>query len=368
MNISSAVASDLTTAFSSQADVTVDKTYKVSAVQLDSPGDQEETTWFNSYWSTWLGYYKQIPELNAAIDAIAAWSIGKGYIADPETTLILDMITGWGKDTFNSIMSNMIRIYHIGGDAYAEIIRDEEGNLINLKPLSPSVIMHVVDKKGRIKRYEQLSRVKGNKNIIFQPEEIFHLSRNRLGDEMHGEGIIKAVESIILMRNEAMNDWKRVLHRNVDPVWIHYLDTDDTAKINAYKAKADTARAKGENMYVPMDTVKVEISQAPIQTPLVWIDALNQYFFQACGVPDIVVGSSKALTEASAKIAYLSFQQRIEEEQLYIEENCRNQLNIIIKLEFPARLQSEAISEVSVEEMKNAAEPNDMTAEMEGRQ
>src|SRR3990167_9807417 len=125
MNISSAAASDLTSAFSTQADVSVSATYKVPAVSLDSPSDLQETTWINTKWSTWLGYYKQIPELNAAIDAIAAWSIGKGYIADPETTLILDMITGWGKDTFNSIMSNMIRIYHIGGDAYAEIIRDE---------------------------------------------------------------------------------------------------------------------------------------------------------------------------------------------------------------------------------------------------
>src|SRR3990167_882114 len=351
MNISNAVASDLTTAFTTQADVAVSATYKVPAVQLDSPGEQEETIWTNTKWGIWLGYYKQVPELNSAIDAIAAWSIGKGYIADEATTLILDQVTGWGKDTFNSILASLIRVYHIGGDAYAEIIRDEEGNFINLKSLSPESMQRVVNRKGRIIRYEQLTKVKNSRPLVFQPNEIFHLSRNRLADEMHGEGIIKAVEPIILMRNEAMADWKRVLHRNVEPLWIFHMDTDDTSKINAFKAKMDAARGKGENMYIPLGAVKPELVAAGSNLqPLSWIDLLNGYFWQACGVPDIVVGSSKTLTEASAKIAYLSFQQRIEEEQLYIEENVLNQLNLVIKLQFPARLQSEAISEVSVEE------------------
>src|SRR3990167_3472411 len=99
-----------------------------------------ETNRDNSNWSQYLGYYKTIPELRAAIDAKATWTVGKGFTADPETTLILDLIKGFGKDTFNTILENMIRTYLIGGDAFCEIIRDDEANLINLKPLDPGSI------------------------------------------------------------------------------------------------------------------------------------------------------------------------------------------------------------------------------------
>ena len=56
-------------------------------------------------------------------------------------------IRGWGEDTFMSILWNMLVIKKIGGDAFAEIIRDEEtGRILNIKPLDPSVITIVVDK------------------------------------------------------------------------------------------------------------------------------------------------------------------------------------------------------------------------------
>ena len=64
----------------------------------------------------WEEYLKTIPELQATIDAKATWTVGKGYTADPITTLILDRINGWGKDTFNTILENIIRTYNIGGD------------------------------------------------------------------------------------------------------------------------------------------------------------------------------------------------------------------------------------------------------------
>jgi hypothetical protein len=57
------------------------------------------------------------------------------------------------------------------------------------------------------------------------------------------------------------------------------------------------------------------------------------------------VGGSQEMTEASAKIAYLAFEQTIEEEQLYIEEQILSQLNLEIELSFPATLQNELLSD-----------------------
>jgi hypothetical protein len=335
--------------------------FSVDAVSTDGAFDQKETVWDNEYWGQYLGYYKKIPELAAAIDAKATWTIGKGFKSNEITEMALSTIKGWGKDSFNTILENCVRTYHIGGDSFAEIIRDPKGKLINLKPLDPGVIRIVANRQGLILRYEQLDKTKKAVKR-FEPETIFHLARNRVADEIHGVSILPAVEEIILMRNEAMADYQKLLHRNIFPVKIFHLDTDDTSKIAAFKVKADKAHTQGENMYIPKGAVEVENSAvAPNSTlnPLPWIQQLNQYFFQAVGVPQLIVGGSQEFTEASAKIAYLAFEQIIEEEQLFIEEQVLSQLNLEIDLEFPATLQNEMISDSSKSETMQASTPED---------
>ena len=351
------VTSDLATAQSDWA---------VTAAQLDGPADQKETEYQIADWSTKYGYYRQIPELQAAIDAKATWTVGKGTNANEDTLFTLGILRGFGVDTFNTILENMIRTYNIAGDAFAEVIRNEDDVLINLKPLDPSTIKIIANRQGVIIRYEQTTKTKIKKSTgrKFKPEEIFHLSRNRIGDEIHGQSMITAVEEIIKMRNEAMADMRLLMHRHVKPVTIYHLDTDDTTAIAAFKAKADAANANGENIYVPKGAVEIDTqSVAPNATlnPLPWIDTLNNYFFQATGVPDIILGGSKALTEASSKIAYLAFQQTIEEEQLYIEEQVSAQLGFEIELEFPASLENELLSDKAKDGAVNV-QPNETTA------
>jgi len=352
--IDSAVASDLTTAI---------EDYSVDKISTDAALDQKETKWQNNNWEQQLGYYKKIPELRAAIDAKATWTVGKGFEADPSTEAIIELIKGFGKDTFNTILENMIRTMQIGGDSYAEVIRDEEGDIINIKPLNPQSMIIVANRQGKIIRYEQSTR-STNINKKYDPIDIFHLSRNRVADEIHGVSLIDAIEDIILMRNEAMADMKEVFHRFVKPKYIFHLDTDDPTEIAAFKAKNDAATGAGENIYVPKDVVIPEqMAVAPNSTlnPLPWINQLNNYFFQAAGVPQIIVGGSQEFTEATAKIAYLAFQQTIEEDQLYIEEQVREQLFIKIELEFPASLENELLSDKKKDGAENI-QPNETTA------
>lgn len=370
MNLSAATASDLANA---QPD------FSVSPAITDAAGEQKETRWVNSDWSKYLGYYKKIPELQAAIDIKATWTIGKGYKADPLVQLHLMQIRGWGKDTFNTILENNIRTYHIGGDSFDEIVRNEKtGVITNLKPLDPSTITIVANSKGIIIRYEQNSKVEGKKPKEFDPDEIFHLARNRVADEIHGVSLIPAVEEIILMRNEAMTDMKLFMHRNVAPRWIIHMDTDNEEKIAAFKTKYENTYKTQEIMFVPKGAVVPELVSVPANStlnPLPWIESLTQKFNDATGVPEIIVGSGKQFTEASAKIKYLAWQQTIEEEQLYIEEQMEAQLKISIELTFPADLTNDALSGTQKEEEVNppeieqesANQPNDTTAEMEGR-
>ncbi len=323
--------------------------YSVDTEETDGATGNGEFRWSNRRWSEQYGYFTNIPELNAAINAKATWTIGKGFKAEPQTEMLLDTIKGIGKDTFNTILENLIRTYYIGGDAYAEIIRDDEGNLINLKTLDPSTIVIVTGANGMMKRYEQISKIKSPRgNHKIKLENMLHLSRNRVADQVHGVSVIDSVEKIILARNESIDDYKKVMHGFVKPQWKFKLKTDDPTEIAAYKAKQDKATGDGENIYEPFDVSESELlSVAPNSTlnPMAWIEAQGDYFYEAVGVPQIILGGSGEFTEASAKIAYLAFQQNIEEEQLFIEEQILSQINLVIELEFPASLENELLSD-----------------------
>jgi len=354
MNISSVTASDMTNAV---------KDYSVDSTETDAATGNGETEYINQNWGKQLGYYKTIPELKSSIDTLARWTVGKGYVSNEITTLALMGIKGFGKDTFNTILENAIRVYHIGGDFYAEIIRDEENRLVNLKPLDTGVIKIVTNSKGIIIRYEQVSKA-DNKKVIhsFKPDEIFHLSKNRTADEIHGQSMIDALEFIIKAKNEAMSDMKILMHRHVKPIVKWQLDTDDTAEIAAFKIKADAAVENGENLYIPMGAADAEyLSLAANATlnPISWIAMLDASFYKFAGIPQIVVGGSTGGTESADKTSYLAFEQTIEEEQLYVEEQVLSQLNMEIELEFPATLQNDLISDKAKEGSMQASTPED---------
>lgn len=337
--------------------------FSITREDTDAAFEQEETIWTFENWTKWFGYYRQVPELKAVIDAKATWTVGKGFQTTPLTTQILYSIVGWGKDTFNTIIENAIRTYQIGGDFFAEIVRGEDGQLINLKPLDTGAMKIVVNSKGIIKRYEQISKVKA-KPKKFEPENIFHLARNRVGDEIHGQSMVEPLVKIIDAKQEAFADERKLMHRHVKPMRIWHLDSDDPSKITAFKTTIDKATEDAENIYLPKDTVEHEIVAVPTNatlSPIPWLEYLDNKFYEAGGVPKIIIGNSSEFTEASAKIAYLAFQQTIEEEQLFIEEQVGLQLGITIELEFPANLENELLSDKK-KDGDMSSQPNETTA------
>lgn len=354
--IKNTVSSDLSSAMAA---------YSVDTQATDGPTDQKETSWITSTWNQNLGYYKTLPELRAVIDVRATWAVGKGYFAEPETAIILDGVKGWGKDSFNSIIENLLRTADIDGNAYAEIIRDKEKNPINLKPIDPEVMRHIVNGKGILIRFEQTSKI--NKAVKkFDPEEIFYISRNRTADEIHGIPLPNALVWSILAKNEAMIDMRTGMHRNIVPRWKFKLKTDEPSEIAAYKTKMDKATGESENIYEPFDTSESElIAVAPNATlnPLPWIQYLEDHFYLTSGVPKIILGGTGGFTEAAVKIAYLAFQQTIEEIQLMIEEQIGLQLGMEVKFEFPASLENELLSDNKKDGPENI-DPSETTAEV----
>jgi len=157
---------------------------------------------------------------------------------------------------------------------------------------------------------------------------------------------------------------KILMHRHVKPMRIWSLDTDDPTEIASFKSTIDKAHDNTENIYVPKGIVEQEVATvAPNATlnPLPWIAELRTELYQQARVPQIIVGGSSEFTEASAKIAYLAFQQNIEEEQLYVEEQTAYQLGLTIELDFPASLENELLSDQK-KDGNSAFQQNDTTA------
>ena len=338
--IESAVASDLTNAITD---------FSVDNQNTDAAQDQKETTWMDVNFSQYLGYYKdeKTPEITAVIDAGANWTAGKGYLADEITTMLLDTIRGNGFDTFTSIIENGERVIELGGNFYAEKIRDNEENLINLKPLDPAVMKHHANRQGIITHFTQISKTK-QPNKKYKPEQIFYLPRNRIADEIHGRGIAQKLKLIIDMKNEAMADQRKALHWNVIPRWKFKLKTDDPTEIAAYKAKQDAATGLGENIYEPFDVSESELISVPPNAtlnPMAWITYLDDLFYQVGGVPKIIIGGTGGFTEQAVTITYLAFQQAIEKRQLFWEEQLLAQLNIVIKLVRPASVENNLLTD-----------------------
>lgn len=338
--------------------------YVVASTTTDAATGAKETEYINAKWFQQLGYYKKIPELQKAINALAIWAVGKGYTAESDATeVILDKITGWGEDTFESIMWNMLVTKKIGGDSFAEIIRNEKtGTLINLKPLDTGSIKTIVDKKGIIIRYEQINKLDQKKPPKkFQPEQILHFCNDRIADEIHGTSVIDACEWTILARNEAMTDWKKVLHRNVVPVRIFEVDEDNPTKLAGLKKQYEDAIIKGEVLLIPKGNTEIKDSKTNLQDSLTWIKYLENFFYQAVGVPR-VIATSEDYTEAASKVGFLTFEPVYTYEQTQIEKDLWNQLAIKVKFNRPPSLGGDLQRDEAKDSGQMGFQPNETQA------
>ncbi len=345
------------------------------ALNTDGVSDQKESEWVNAKWSNYWGYFNAVPDLKSAIIMKAIWNVGKGYKADSMTETLLEGIRGWGKDTFDDIIFNMEIIRRVGGDAYAEIIREPEtGILVNLKPLDPGAMKIILNRQGIIIRYEQIAKVGKNKGKVvndFKPEEIFHLSNNRLADQIHGISDIESLEPVILAEEENFKDMKTIMKRQARPLIMFKLGTDKKAKIDAFIAKMDAATTEGKNIYIPDDenAVKWEVVQVNVsQVVMAWRNDIRNKFYRTIGLPQVIPGAGGQGTESETKVIYFAFEQIVEKDQRYIEKQIWSQLALKIDLIPPATL----AAELQGDEKKDAgslavAQPQDTELKMEGK-
>jgi hypothetical protein len=304
--------------------------YEVDYMETD--GSISKGTKYTPEWTKYHGYYRQIPELRAVINKFASWTFGRAIKADKKNLDKLKKIKGFGKDTARSVLKNLWRTALICGDSFAHIIKDKQGRLTNLKPLNSGRTSIIANEEGIVAGY----MFAGSEKLI-TAEEIYHLSYERIADEIHGIPFPEALEELILMRNEGLGDLRVLYHRTVKPIQFFEVETDDTTKLNNIETTINSAYKKSENVVIPSGVIKeiknTAIAQYGSLDSLNFIKFLVRQFVTACGMPEVVMGWGSETTEASSKVIVTSYEQEIFDMKIYNEEQAKEQLGIEFNIE-----------------------------------
>ena len=143
---------------------------KITAVVPDPSSGHGPRTWDYPDAANHLGFVKSVAELRSALKILTMRVCGSGWDAGPKTAR-LQTFVGWGNDTFSTICENMLAMSKGLGDSFAEIVRDENDDPINLKPLYTGDMKTFADENGMIDRYEQKSNDTWFTSLIVKIQE-----------------------------------------------------------------------------------------------------------------------------------------------------------------------------------------------------
>jgi len=318
---------------------------------LDQYTFDSKDTDVNNYipdWTKWHGIYRTVAEARSTIDIHSFWVVGKKLVMDDKTAKIVGRIRGAGNDTFRKILRNIKRTSKICGDGFADAPRDKANRLINLKPLNPGTIRIVSDNKCMIVRYEQVASNKKDAKVLetWQPEEMFHISNDRIADEIHGIPELEKTYNIMKWKHQSMGDLATVYHRYVFPILDIYAKTDDETELAHIESIYTKSIKDMTHRIIPVDVVdkveRVAIPQFATLDPLPWLKFLRSFYTEASNVPDLVRGKSDEVSLAAGKLNLLSYKEKIIMEQLEYSEEIKAQLGLDISFEEPPEIDVEA--------------------------
>ena len=336
----------------------------VQSMSLDNVNkSSEETYQYFPDATKYFGYYFQVAEVFNSANALATWSVSRGWTAqDPSLKAELDHVRGMGNDSFTKLMWNHLVTKIIVGDAFMEIKRNKSDLLLNMIPISPERVRIVFNKSGLIKRYDAWN---GEDWKAIKKENMLHSSNKKIGDSMHGTSQITASEFLVKAINEALEDEKIIKHRD-KALGIVYYETDKAGKINTVNAAIEKAVKDGDMVGLPQDTAKIEpYPSRSSEDRTDWLQFLERKFYQTFGVPRSIA-SSDGTSEVGGKMGHVIFEPIYTKEQVDLEEDLETQQGIIIKFNRPPSLGG---MQPEIDESKNTGQlgiqPNDVSVTTE---
>ena len=305
----------------------------VESMSLDVANASGETFVYFDKATENYGYYYNHPQIASRINSLCTWAFGQGWTTEnSRTKVLLDHVTGNGKETFSSIIWNHEAVKLMNGDAFIEIVK-KDGVLINLINISPERVK-VVFKGTRIARYEIWNGTTWVKKGL---REVFHSMNKKVGDQTHGTSQIQANKNVNDAMIEAFADERIIKHRD-KALGVVYYKTNNAGKIAYANTQIENAVKNGEMVGLPEDTA--EIKQYPSKSSedrQNWLTYVEGLGYNTSGVPRSMV-TSDGTSEVGGINGHLIFEPIYGKEQLDMENELRNQLSIRIKFTRPASL------------------------------
>jgi len=324
-NLSNATTTDL-------ANQVPDFIVESMALDVANDGNGETYVYYDKAIENY-GYYFSHPQIASRINSLCTWGFGQGYIVENmRNKVILEHITGNGKETFNSIIWNHEAIKLLNGDSFMEIVK-KKNVLINLINISPERVKTVF-KDTRIIRYEIYNGKKWIKKSI---REIFHSMNKKIGDQIHGTSDIQTNKKVNDAMIEAFEDERIIKHRD-KALGVVYYKTNNAGKISYANAQIEKAVKDGEMVGLPEDTAKIEpYPSKSSEDRQNWLSYVENLGYQTGGVPRSLV-TSDGTSEVGGINGHLIFEPIYGKEQLDMENEFWNQLAIKIKFTRPPSL------------------------------
>jgi hypothetical protein len=302
----------------------------MSLVMITSAQTEANRESYKSEYLKWKGYYDKIPILrstiNAVADAVAAsWNTygNNGEVLRP----ILNNFEGNGKETFKTLMRNAVATGMICGDAYFEIVYNDDLGVENLVML-PSDNIKVIIKNGRIKRYEEITQPTGENAAKWRPEEIFHYVNNQIGASVHGNSDIEPLNDLLIWLKQVQTDYADIMHNYAIPKELLSMDTDDPTEMQKILDKWISMKNRGYKvMAYNKDDVEPKAFSVPVDLdPSAWHELIIKQILASMRVPDLALGTGTVNSEESARMKYSGFRQLVRMKQQLLEEQLQRQL------------------------------------------
>lgn len=317
---------------------------------------QDEWNQHENYYQTdyarWNGFVYRLGVLRQIVD-IRASSIIKSYrvtgVNSSKLLKILEDMRGRGHESFKQIMANMYKVAWICGDAYAEILFDEDDKPYDLVILPSDNIRQVV-KKGKIIRYEEIDG-----SAKWQPHQIFHWKYKPRGAQTHGIGMVETLNNILIEYEQMIQLGSEMYRKTTNPKQMILVNSDNLQKIQTVRdAVKEAGDTWGGVMVLPKTLIEPDdikdITLSPTLKPGEWLDKLKAEVFQSTATPELILGTGYSTSEEDAKTRIAGFTGSIRDDQEDGEESLRiqfiaqifpeNQPNIEFSYESETRDQS----------------------------
>jgi len=307
----------------------------VESMSLDVSNTDGETFVYYDKAPENFGYQYNHPQIASRLNSLCTWAFGQGYdvLGDTNLKVTLEYINGNGKETFPNIVWNHANIKEGHGDSFTEIVRDDDGTLINLINISPERVKTVF-KGARIIRYEVYN---GKKWVKKKLNEIWHSMNKKIGDSNIGIGDIQANKTVNDAMIEAFADERVIKHRD-KALGIVYYKTNNEGKISYANSQIEKAVKNGEMVGLPDDTAKIEpYPSKSSEDRQNWLSYVDEMGYRTGGVPKTMT-TSDGTSEVGGINGHLIFEPIYGKLQLDMENELWQQVAIKIKFNRPPSL------------------------------